>query len=292
MKRLFVVFVLAGLLGFQFFGNVRPVEAATTLVVTADRTPGTYYMDYSPVVNLKSYPGSVIVYTTNGTIPKAKMFTNNTLWITNGKRYTGSITLSGAMTIKAISLYKWYIPQSSVYTFSYKINKTAPLITSGANGIYYLPWEKGYSHYVSRAGSDHANQIDFVMSKGTPVLAARSGYIRKIVETYTRYGCTDSLLNYANMVVIEDTTTGEWSYYLHLDTNSVPDSLYVGKYVKRGTLIGKAGNIGKTCGSNGGYHLHFEVRRSGKVVIPFFADVQGGYVKSYKTYTKNAEIRY
>ena len=160
---------------------------------------------------------------------------------------------------------------------------------TGIKAIYYLPYESGKSFYVVR--TDHSSTgtgyaIDFGMPVGTPVLAARSGYIKKIVETQTNSGCVSTYVN--NMVVIEDRTTGELSYYLHLSTNSVPDNLAEGSYVARGTLIGKSGKIGFVCPLNGGdgAHLHFHVtNKSGTRIVPFFADVSGGTVVAYKTYT-------
>jgi murein DD-endopeptidase MepM/ murein hydrolase activator NlpD len=294
MKKGVHFVIIVALVFIQLFIATTPAHAAIALVVNTNKTPGTYYMDYSPKIGLYSYPGSIIVYTTDGTTPSAKINAYNVLTITNGKRYTGAITISGYVNIRAMSLLNWYTPKSAVYSFVYNIKKSAPADNPAvARGVYYLPYTKGESYYVSRAGVDHQNKIDFVMPRGKSILAARGGYIRAIVEKYTVGGCNTALKNYANYVAIEDTVTKEWAYYYHLDTNSVPDSLTVGTYVSRGTLIGKAGNIGYSCGSNGGYHLHFEVKKDNYTVkIPYFADVKYGIVKTGYSYLKGSEIRY
>jgi murein DD-endopeptidase MepM/ murein hydrolase activator NlpD len=160
------------------------------------------------------------------------------------------------------------------------ISVNAKNSSASSLAILYLPWTAGTSNTVTRAGTDHGNAIDFYMPRGTPVLAATSGYIRQIVENNTKSGCNSSYAKYNNQVVIE-TDKKEKVYYLHIDTNSVPDSLRVGDYVRRGTLIGKSGNIGYVCGQNGGWHLHFHVTNSaGSLVSPRFADVKGYYVYS------------
>lgn len=162
--------------------------------------------------------------------------------------------------------------------------------SASSTTILYLPWTAGSSYYVSRAGSDHGNAIDLIMPRGTPIVAATSGYIRQIVETNTKSGCSESYIKYNNQVVIE-TARKEKVYYLHLDTNSVPDNLKVGDFVYRGTVIGKSSNIGYVCGQNGGWHLHFQILDSvGNKLTPRFADVNGYYVYS-GTSPKSGNVR-
>ncbi len=290
MKRRLLTITIIFLVLAQFFMTVEPVQAAVALVVKADRTQGMYYTDAPFKVALSSYPGSVIVYTTNGTIPNAKISVSGSVTILNGIKYTGALTIKGVVNIKAISLLNWYTPISPVASFSYNIKNSAPSRTNGTKGIYYLPWNSGIPIYVSRAGVDHGNAIDFILPKDTTVRAARGGTITKIIEKYSATGCISTLP--ANYVEIKDTATGEISRYLHLKTNSVPDSLAVGKVINRGTIIGLSSNVGYSCGQNGGYHLHFEVLKDGKRLIPFFADVQGGTVYSSKSYTPRGEIVY
>jgi murein DD-endopeptidase MepM/ murein hydrolase activator NlpD len=178
--------------------------------------------------------------------------------------------------IITITLIAFTIPVANVKAENHHASSTT---------ILYLPWAAGKSYPISRAGVDHGNAVDFIMPKGTPILAATSGYIREIVENNTKSGCSESYGKYNNQVVIE-TAQKEKVYYLHLDTNSVPDNLKVGDFVYRGTLIGKSGNIGYVCGNNGGWHLHFQIKNSAGVIVnPRFADVSGYYVYTGKSPT-------
>jgi murein DD-endopeptidase MepM/ murein hydrolase activator NlpD len=154
------------------------------------------------------------------------------------------------------------------------------LQATSTSGVFYLPWTAGKTYPVSRAGLAHANAIDFTLPKGTPILAASSGKIMTIVQKNTKHGCSDAYYKYNNYIKIRN-DKGEYVYYYHIATNSVPSNLYVGAYVQLGTLIAKSGNIGYTCPSTSGYHLHFEVRNSKNVkIFPKFSDVTGGYVKT------------
>jgi murein DD-endopeptidase MepM/ murein hydrolase activator NlpD len=285
MKRICIFVVLVSTLLAQFLTTPSAVHAATiSLSIKNETKPGVYYTDGNSTINLymnASYP-STIVYTTNGTTPKAKMSVKNVLTVTNGKIYYGILKMSSTTTVKAIAILNWYTA-SPVYTYQYQFVKTAP---KGTSGVYYLPWaDTSTSYAVSRAGVDHDHAIDFTLPKDLPVYAARSGKIVKIVETNTISGCLAQYSSYANYVAIKDSSTNETAYYVHLKTNSVPDNLVVGTYVTRGTMIGKVGNIGYVCGKNGGYHLHFYVTNSsGTVVDPFFADVQNGFVYTDKSY--------
>ena len=53
---------------------------------------------------------------------------------------------------------------------------------------------------------------------------------------------------------------GFTSFYGHMDSISVQK----GKTVKQGTEIGKVGSTGKSTGP----HLHFEMRKDGKIIDP------------------------
>lgn len=287
-KTVFSVFVIIFMI-FGILSTPQTAQAAIALSVKASLTPGTYYADSAKYVSLSSYPGSVIVYTTNGTLPQVSMNTFNVLRITNGYKYTGSIYVKGSRTIKAVAILNWYTPKSSVYTFTYNVQTTAPVRAGGTSGVYYLPWARGATYSTSRVGgAGHVNAIDFVLPNQTAVYAARSGYVKYVVQSNTQSGCISTLP--ANYIAIEDRSNGEVAYYVHIATNS--SRVAVGQYVSRGTIIAKSSNIGYSCGTGGGYHLHFDVRKNGTRLMPFFADVAGGTVKPYTSYTSGGEIRY
>lgn len=68
---------------------------------------------------------------------------------------------------------------------------------------------------------------------------------------------------YGNLVKVRH-TDGSIGYYAHMARMSVRP----GMRVSRGSILGIVGNTGNVRGRNGGYHLHFEVRRNGRPVNP------------------------
>jgi murein DD-endopeptidase MepM/ murein hydrolase activator NlpD len=97
--------------------------------------------------------------------------------------------------------------------------------------------------------------IDFDMPTGTPVHAARSGVVARIVESNSKGCWEDDCGQHANFVVIlhSDGTTGE---YYHLDKDGA--LVNVGDAVTRGQKIALSGNTGHTTMP----HLHFAVYRA------------------------------
>lgn len=91
--------------------------------------------------------------------------------------------------------------------------------------------------------------IDIACPHGSEVLAARDG---KVVFAGYEGG-------YGRLVVVEH-EHGYRSYYGHLNRALVKP----GARVKRGDVIARSGNTGRTTGP----HLHFEVRRGGTPVHP------------------------
>jgi len=128
--------------------------------------------------------------------------------------------------------------------------------------LYLLPYESGKSFrvlqgYGSRFSHVGLEQyaVDFNMSIGTPVHAARAGIVAKIVES-NDIGCwQEGCGAYANYIVIvhNDGTTGE---YYHLQQNGA--LVDVGDHIIAGEKIGLSGNTGHTTMP----HLHFAVYRA------------------------------
>ena len=74
---------------------------------------------------------------------------------------------------------------------------------------YYLPFEKGRKHRVVQGygglfSHNHIAAIDFDMPEGTPVCAAREGFIYRFKDdsdeifTFTSYGKKDNFINLKN----------------------------------------------------------------------------------------------
>ncbi len=128
--------------------------------------------------------------------------------------------------------------------------------------LYLLPYENGKSYRVLQGyGSRFSHRgleqyaVDFNMSVGTPVHAARAGIVARIEEANDK-GCWDNGCGaHANYIVIvhNDGTTGE---YYHLQRNGA--LVGVGDHVIAGQKIALSGNTGHTTMP----HLHFAVYRA------------------------------
>jgi len=173
-----------------------------------------------------------------------------------------------------------------------------------SRGIYRLPFANGIDITVT---NDHLNhcprgRIDMVGDNGNDIVAAGDGWIRAIVDTYTKHACDCSTdPNCHNNYVWIEHPNGEWTKYTHFVVNSVTDlEHYVGEWVTAGTQLGTQGDIG--CAT--GVHLHFEVAQPidtntlvfstdggfidgdwAKNVIPVFCDISNNILVDGGSYT-------
>ncbi|MCA8830055.1 M23 family metallopeptidase [Hymenobacter pini] len=98
-------------------------------------------------------------------------------------------------------------------------------------------------------GTRRHEGIDIFAQRGTPVVAAASGYITRVNET-PRGG---------RVVWLADTDHGQHLYYAHLDKQLVQP----GQQVQPGDVLGLVGNTGNA--KTTPPHLHFGVYRNGAV---------------------------
>jgi len=105
------------------------------------------------------------------------------------------------------------------------------------------------SAFGSRWGKPHEG-LDIAAQRGSHILASNSG-----VTVYSG----NELGGYGNIIVIAH-RGGFFSVYAHNKDNYVTK----GQIVKKGQVIGRVGNTGKSTGP----HLHFEVRRQGQPLNP------------------------
>jgi murein DD-endopeptidase MepM/ murein hydrolase activator NlpD len=128
--------------------------------------------------------------------------------------------------------------------------------------LYALPYSSGQSYRVLQGyGSRFSHTgleefaIDFDMSIGTAVHAARAGVVARVEESHAKGCWEDGCGKFANFIVIlhSDGTTGE---YFHLQENGALVS--AGDRVSQGQKIAYSGNTGHTTMP----HLHFAVYRA------------------------------
>jgi murein DD-endopeptidase MepM/ murein hydrolase activator NlpD len=130
--------------------------------------------------------------------------------------------------------------------------------TQSASEKYTLPYSKGAAYkllqgydgpYGHKGHSQYA--YDFQMPIGTPVLAARSGEVVKVVE---QNNDSTRKPGEENLIVIKH-SDGSFGRYYHLTKEGV--LVAMGDRVKQGDKIGLSGDSGASAGP----HLHFDVTR-------------------------------
>jgi murein DD-endopeptidase MepM/ murein hydrolase activator NlpD len=95
--------------------------------------------------------------------------------------------------------------------------------------------------------------IDFLLRRGTPVMATAHGTVQRAEETP----------GYGKVIEVKHPESEYMTRYAHL--SEIPDDIYRGAAVQRGDTIGYSGNTGLSTGP----HLHYEVHElDGPVLNP------------------------
>lgn len=137
-----------------------------------------------------------------------------------------------------------------------------------SRNIYRVPYANSIDVHITNDHFTHSPVGRYDMSGNSngsscsvnyPIVAAASGYVRKLQDSYDVHGpdCTQNCSDYNNYLWIEH-ANGEWTKYSHMRRNSssVSAGLSVGDFVNVGQLVGYECEIGAASGP----HLHFEVR--------------------------------
>ena len=95
--------------------------------------------------------------------------------------------------------------------------------------------------------------IDFLLRRGTPVMATAQGTVQRAEETP----------GYGKVIEVKHPESEYMTRYAHL--SEIPEEIYRGAAVQRGDTIGYSGNTGLSTGP----HLHYEVHElDGPVLNP------------------------
>ncbi len=141
-------------------------------------------------------------------------------------------------------------------------------------GSQPIPISQGYNGRFSHRGAS-AYALDFPMSWGTPILAARGGTIVEVVNDKVASGIRTGESEGDNRVVIEH-LDGTFAIYAHLRHGG---PARVGQRVQSGELIGLSGDTGFSTGP----HLHFEVYKIGmdgrrqSIPVKFWNGTKAGF---------------
>ncbi len=147
------------------------------------------------------------------------------------------------------------------HTATYGWVKGSAFAMHDDNYLYGLPFAKGSSVRVSQGyngGLSHrglsAYAIDFPLSIGTPIYAAREGDVVGIDVSSNLGGASPEYRPYMNYVNIRH-SDGTLGNYYHLKQGG--SVVKIGDKVKKGQLIAYSGNTGYTTAP----HLHFSVSK-------------------------------
>lgn len=156
-----------------------------------------------------------------------------------------------------------------IYNFPIKLNKKVAdkqglALAQATTDRIAVPQDELYkleqywcakSPLTHRAAYKHA--IDFLVEDGTPILAARWGTVKEIVQHHSDWGDNIRYRDTLNYITL-DHRDREFTQYCHVAQHSAQESgLVLGSVVKAGQQIGLVGKTGLTDRD----HLHFIVFR-------------------------------
>ena len=174
------------------------------------------------------------------------------------------------------------IPPASVNNLTMLATPGQP--SNAINFSYQLPfsafanWSISQGFHGEASHTDKLNiyAVDFDIALGTPVLAARTGIVMEVIDSFPDNSQNQkSNLEDANIIRIlhED---GSMALYGHLLQNSA--AVKPGQWLIGGTVIAQSGNSGFTNGP----HLHFSIQvNTGMQLesIPFRMKSVNGYLQ-------------
>lgn len=122
---------------------------------------------------------------------------------------------------------------------------------------YYLPFANGKTYFVGQGYNGtkthkNENALDFEMTIGEEVCAARGGVVVEVVDNNYKHCPTQECLQYNNYILIYH-NDGTFAEYTHIKKGG--SLVQIGDEVEIGQLIALSGNVGYTTGP----HLHFSV---------------------------------
>lgn len=187
----------------------------------------------------------------------------------SNKSFPIKLVLKAKSKLKVAHLRIIKTNQKSGFKISYSWMHGSYIATSN-NFSYKFPYKLNTSHKVGQGFNTKKTHqgldkyaIDWNMTIGTPIHAARSGYVIDFKQDSNTGGKTKKFMDKANYIKILH-RDGSIGVYAHLKYNGV--MVKKGKYISQGSLIGYSGNTGFSTGP----HLHFHVAkpaiRNGKIV--------------------------
>lgn len=148
--------------------------------------------------------------------------------------------------------------QTALNNLFASINPDTSIVYDG-NGF---KWPVPYTRNITQGykGNSHWGlDISAGGIVGKEVKASATGVVSRANGGWSSASGTSGMASYGNYVILDHgTVNGKYiqTLYAHMQRIVVSP----GQTVRQGQTIGYVGNTGRVFGSNGGYHLHFEVR--------------------------------
>ena len=181
----------------------------------------------------------------------------------------------------------------TTYSYSYKaVYGDVKQTSYDGDYVYDLPYRKGRQFrieqgYFSRFTHQYENALDFNMTEGTEIRAARGGVVIAVVQNFAE-ACLQEECKKMNNYVLIYHADGTIADYSHLQFNGA--KVAVGDTIRKGDFIALSGNTGYTKGP----HLHFvcflpgfENRRTVRTRFRTGDGKIAVYLTENKTYRKN-----
>lgn len=203
--------------------------------------------------------------------------------------FNSSLTVKRIKMIKKINTSKiahfkmiLVIPVLFISLLSFSFSESAPQLLEGNFNNYYpvesfaFPLKSGNKIYISSGYGERIHPItkkkafhkgmDIAAPKGTSILSVSGGIVSKVNNQFVQGK------GYGRFVIV-DHQNGFSSLYSQMDSYLVKE----GQKVLKGDLLGTIGTSGITTGP----HLHFELKKDGKLVDPadFFQKDLSAYKK-------------
>lgn len=190
---------------------------------------------------------------------------------------------SHPLRLKVVKTYGLWLVVYAIFITFFTGPVGSRLYDPPATSPYKLPWKSGIARFVSQGNRSftshrdlHLYAWDFWMPIGTEVLAARSGTVKEVEQSFDGIGLQ------SNYVLIEH-VDGSRAMYAHIKKDS--SVVKPGQKVVQGEVIAYSGMVGQTINP----HLHFVVLdHEGRASLPItFSDVQDGVPTAGNFYTSS-----
>ena len=192
----------------------------------------------------------------------------------NDFKVENSVVIPAQSTVSDVISYPSFYTNDSTKNVNHYINMkgnygSPATVMADKDHRYLLPYPKGKSYHIMQGNfgdfshnlphSRHA--IDFELSVGDTITAARGGKVILVKEDSKEHGPTRKFIDKGNKIIIMH-SDGTFGHYVHLDFKGA--FVEEGDKIEAGQPIGLSGFTGFTTKP----HLHFVVMRERGLSIP------------------------